>query len=491
MNDKQPLSSEQALDDYFSDLLAEPAEECSDVAIAGLPVTASEETSVQPPEERSASLTCESPQGDVICTDDDNADNADAGADTAIAASEIAEPVDMAQASEADALETDALETDDVDAHAPEETVSEDELLSDHQSTDEMPPKFATAGEAPLNSAPVMPFDFDRLDHSVSEDAASSTEAPSLSVALNLSAPAGNVSGWAPQPQMQPASLDWSQVDTAPETVTFADKPDLDTVQRLLSQVSQLQPEHETRIETESAALTEPVLQEYEPEPEVSWEDVLREEAAASEVVAAATNMPSFEQEPLAPVPEADVAVALAVAEGEPETDVALETQAGHGEPPQIWQSRQELGAEFQALFFEVNGVTFAVPLTELGGIHQLTQVNHLLGRPPWYLGLMTNREHQLDVVDTARWVMPEKLTSDDHQEDYRYIVMLGTSKWGLACSVLHGTETLTAQSVRWREQAGKRPWLAGMVKEKMCALIHVHELISMLNAGLDVKSVV
>jgi purine-binding chemotaxis protein CheW len=42
---------------------------------------------------------------------------------------------------------------------------------------------------------------------------------------------------------------------------------------------------------------------------------------------------------------------------------------------------------------------------------------------------------------------------------------------------------------VRWREQAGKRPWLAGMVKEKMCALIHVHALIGMLNAGLDVKS--
>ncbi len=30
---------------------------------------------------------------------------------------------------------------------------------------------------------------------------------------------------------------------------------------------------------------------------------------------------------------------------------------------------------------------------------------------------------------------------------------------------------------------------LAGMVKEKMCALIHVEALITMLNAGLDVKA--
>lgn len=103
---------------------------------------------------------------------------------------------------------------------------------------------------------------------------------------------------------------------------------------------------------------------------------------------------------------------------------------------------------------------------------------------------LLTSRELQHDVVDTARWVMPEKLSSDEHKENYRYIVMLGESKWGLACDKLHGTETLTKQSIRWREKVGKRPWLAGMVKEKMCALIHVEELIKMLNAGLDVKGI-
>ncbi|CSC90957.1 purine-binding chemotaxis protein CheW [Vibrio cholerae] len=51
------------------------------------------------------------------------------------------------------------------------------------------------------------------------------------------------------------------------------------------------------------------------------------------------------------------------------------------------------------------------------------------------------------------------------------------------------GTELLSTEKVRWREQVGKRPWLAGMVKEKMCALIHVQALIAMLNAGLDVKA--
>uniref|UniRef100_UPI001B30337D chemotaxis protein CheW n=5 Tax=Vibrio TaxID=662 RepID=UPI001B30337D len=140
-------------------------------------------------------------------------------------------------------------------------------------------------------------------------------------------------------------------------------------------------------------------------------------------------------------------------------------------------------------LYFDVNGVTFAVPLDELGGIHRLEELSHIIGKPAWYLGLQTNRDSQLDVVDTAKWVMSEKLSGDEYKENYQYIVMLGESLWGLAGTELKGTELLNTDKVRWREMAGKRPWLAGMVKEKMCALIHVEALIAMLNAGLDVKA--
>ncbi|RDL29369.1 hypothetical protein DA099_03195 [Photobacterium damselae] len=156
--------------------------------------------------------------------------------------------------------------------------------------------------------------------------------------------------------------------------------------------------------------------------------------------------------------------------------------------PINEWQG-QFTSSSFQALFFEVNGVMFAVALEQLGGIHRLGELNHLLGRPKWYLGLQSSPSLQLDVVDTARWVMSDKLRNDDYLENYQYIVMLGESRWGLACDQLHGTQTLLSTDIQWREQAGKRPWLAGMVKEKMCALIHVSEMITMLNQGWDVKT--
>ena len=150
--------------------------------------------------------------------------------------------------------------------------------------------------------------------------------------------------------------------------------------------------------------------------------------------------------------------------------------------PPE-WKNI-ETGREFQALFFAVAGVTFAVPLTELGGIHQLGKINTLFGKPDWFAGVMTMRDVQLNVVDTKRWIMPGQVAD----EPYEYLVMLGNSQWGLACHQLLGTELLIRDRIQWRTSAGKRPWLAGMVKDKMCALLHVHELLLLLEKGLNIE---
>ncbi|KTD98858.1 chemotaxis protein CheW [Pseudoalteromonas sp. H71] len=142
---------------------------------------------------------------------------------------------------------------------------------------------------------------------------------------------------------------------------------------------------------------------------------------------------------------------------------------------------------EFQALFFEVAGLTLAVPLKALGGIHQLGEVNHLFGKPKWFKGVMLNRDEKLNVVDTARWVMPEKY--DEKLEaslDYQYLITLGDSQWGLLAEKLINNITLTKEDVKWRTDQSKRPWLAGVIKEKMCALIDVDNLNTLLEEGLD-----
>ena len=150
---------------------------------------------------------------------------------------------------------------------------------------------------------------------------------------------------------------------------------------------------------------------------------------------------------------------------------------------------RQEdyFDGEFQALFFEVAGLTLAVPLKALGGIHQLGEVNQLFGKPKWFKGVMLNRDENLNVVDTALWVMPEKYTQElEDKLNYQYLITLGNSQWGLLAEKLVNNITLRSEDVKWRAKSGKRPWLAGVIKEKMCALIDVQSLGQLLEQGLD-----
>jgi purine-binding chemotaxis protein CheW len=125
------------------------------------------------------------------------------------------------------------------------------------------------------------------------------------------------------------------------------------------------------------------------------------------------------------------------------------------------------------------------LPLKDLGGIHKVQTINTLPGKPDWYKGVMLFREQKINVVDTAKWVMPEKYDQQLAEKlDYQYVIMLGKSNWGLACEALINTVTLEQDDVKWRAAEGKRPWLAGLIKQHMCALLDVDAMIALLAQG-------
>jgi purine-binding chemotaxis protein CheW len=140
---------------------------------------------------------------------------------------------------------------------------------------------------------------------------------------------------------------------------------------------------------------------------------------------------------------------------------------------------------DFQALFFNVGGLTVAVPLIELGGIHPIEKTTSLMGKPDWFKGVMLYRDEKINVVDTALWVMPEKCDEKMKSSlNYQYVIMLSDSGWGLTAENLVDTVVLQQDEVKWLDTPGKRPWLAGLVKDKMCALLDVNSLIQLLNDG-------
>jgi len=261
--------------------------------------------------------------------------------------------------------------------------------------------------------------------------------------------------------------------------------PNLDDVERLLEQLESTNPVADLQLEEVMEQNTSQISETNTAVEEV--QDWPSDEDSAPEIEDAAAESQS--EAVVEEIAQPEISAKLEQPEVEVAEEVSLEpeVQSG-GSESDIWHSTIR-DQEFQVLYFEVNSVTFAVPLDELGGIHRIAELNHLIGRPDWYLGLQTGRDAQLDVVDTAKWVMAEKLDDDTYKDEYQYIVMLDESMWGLASTQLKGTESINPEKVRWRKTAGKRPWLAGMVKEKMCALIHVEALVAMLNAGLDVKA--
>jgi purine-binding chemotaxis protein CheW len=144
---------------------------------------------------------------------------------------------------------------------------------------------------------------------------------------------------------------------------------------------------------------------------------------------------------------------------------------------------------DFQVMFFDVAGLMIAVPLIELGGIHNSDKTTPLMGKPDWFKGVMLHREEKVNVVDTARWVMPEKCDEALISAlNYQYIIMLSDSRWGLMAEKLVDTVTLKQEDVKWLDTTNKRPWLAGLVKNRMCALLDVESLIKLLEKGVSIK---
>lgn len=206
--------------------------------------------------------------------------------------------------------------------------------------------------------------------------------------------------------------------------------------------------------------------------------DSLLQEAAA-DLALAEQSMPDV---PVSPAAEARTPQALS-----PVT-VPVETPAVSAEPEPTPQAAAPVPGgswreqPFDALLFNVGGLTLAVPLVSLGSIHPLDgPITPLFGQPDWFLGLLPTGQGNLRVVDTARWVMPERY-HPELREELRYVISIQGFDWGLAVHSVSESIRLDPAQVKWRSGAGKRPWLAGTVIDHMCALLDVGALAALIS---------
>ena len=323
---------------------------------------------------------------------------------------------------------------------------------------------------------------------------------------------------YTPEPQMQLAP----QAKVAEKTLDFASPSDSGSLQRLLATVethtetetkveTKAEPKLETKVETKAEPQVEVKVEQpkletkAEPKVETKGEpkvEVKVEQPKVETKVETKVEQPKVETKVAAPAPAVAAAPAAAAPVVKSAPVIAATKQAAKAvikTPQQLAQERMakkleaiaaewknvDLGEQFQVLFFLVQGVRFAVPLIDLGGIFECEKITQLFGKPSWFMGITDVRGDKINIVDTLRWVMPEIKDSPDK---YPYLISLGNTEWSIGCDILEGNRTLNKSQIKWREIPGNRPWLAGIVTSDKCAVLHVQSLIALFEAGADIE---
>jgi len=173
-----------------------------------------------------------------------------------------------------------------------------------------------------------------------------------------------------------------------------------------------------------------------------------------------------------------------------PEVHVQDTVQASVPEPVPAMDGVPEWAeTRFQALLFEVAGLTLAVPLAKLKGVvpndNGLTEMP---GHSSLFLGVTPYQGVQSKVVDTALFVLPVDRVAqlgEDLAERSGHLVVIDEGRWALACSKIGDVIELESAQVKWRTAAGKRRWLAGTVIDQMCALLDIDELTRQFVEGM------
>ncbi|MBH3427727.1 CheW domain-containing protein [Pseudomonas alkylphenolica] len=220
------------------------------------------------------------------------------------------------------------------------------------------------------------------------------------------------------------------------------------------------------------------------PAPEVKAKPLPFAEPAAvalPAVLPVVAPMPEPEPEPVAVAVIAELPTPV-----EPLVEVHLPPAPNTPVPPVTVDGRPAWAAEpFECLLFDVAGLTLAVPLVCLGSIYSLAghELTPLFGQPDWFLGILPSQSGNLKVLDTARWVMPDRYR-DDFRQGLQYVISVQGYEWGLAVHQVSRSLRLDPNEIKWRSQRGQRPWLAGTVIEHMCALLDVAELAELIASG-------
>ncbi len=175
------------------------------------------------------------------------------------------------------------------------------------------------------------------------------------------------------------------------------------------------------------------------------------------------------------PIKEANQSLVVQPSSSKSKIDQTLKSSHPISVMPE-W-SRQE----FQALYFKVDELILATPLTDLlRTIKNEVEPTPLPGQPAWFLGILDEHGTKVGILDAGQLIFGKgkALTRDPSTHQFKHILITQDGRWGLACDEIISIAKLEPEHVRWRTFRKKRPWLIGTVIDELTAVIDINSLL-------------
>jgi len=187
-----------------------------------------------------------------------------------------------------------------------------------------------------------------------------------------------------------------------------------------------------------------------------------------------------FREQPEAVEEPIAVEIATAVVETEQPENIQ-ESTLQDGQP--AWAENA-----FQTLFIDIDGMDIAIPMEAMSGIRKYPeQLTQFPNTASWIDGTFKSHGQNIQVINARKLFQLSQNREIDAGEKLKkpeFIVQIGDGRWGLACHSADRAIMLEPNQVRWSGSERRRPWLLGMIKKHLCALLDGEEFIKYLDNG-------
>ena len=144
--------------------------------------------------------------------------------------------------------------------------------------------------------------------------------------------------------------------------------------------------------------------------------------------------------------------------------------------PAALPEEAAALGAEINCILLDMHGLKLAVPFDKVEGALQLEDLSLMLDGPDWIIGRFGADPAWTRIVDTARWLIPERYKPE--YSKYSEVIILKGRRWALACDELVKSVRIRTAEINFHKDKQHRSWLLGTYMPERCAILDIEQLL-------------